>query len=85
MRGKIKEAMFWILILTSIIMLLWRIFGDSPTIDTVLLPLIVALLVDHAILRTKFDNFEKQFMTLTKDFKLHLAEFRSLKQNLKEI
>lgn len=79
---KIKEALFWILILTSVVFFLWRLFGNSPTTDMILFPLIVALLVDHAVLKTKFENFEKQFSALAKDFKVHLLEFRATKENL---
>ena len=79
MNSKIKEILFWTLILVSIIMFLWKLFGNSPTTDLILIPLNIAMLIkmwsqgeDITVLKVKFENFEKQFISLAKDFKEHL-------------
>ena len=63
-------------------MLLWRMIGNNPIMEAVLLPLIIALVADHAVIRTKLDNFEKQFSALAKDFKEHLANHRNIENSL---
>ncbi len=87
--NKMKEALFWILILTSLVFFLWRLFGNSPEENLIVYPLLIALLVnawnakeDTAILKTKFENFERQFSAMAKDFKTHIVEFREVKENL---
>jgi len=38
---KILDAVFWIALTVGIIMILWRIFGNSPTDFAVIIPFIV--------------------------------------------
>ncbi len=79
MNTKITEALFWTLILLSIFLLLWKIFGNSPTSDMVIYPIVIALVVkswttseDIATIKSKLGNLERQFSALAEDFKEHL-------------
>lgn len=79
MNEKIASILFWSLIFISLILLAWRLFGNSPTTDLILIPLTIALIVnawktsgDISSLKTRLENFEKQFISLAKDFKEHL-------------
>lgn len=71
---KFEKILYWLLISISIFFLLWRIFGNSPTGDMIIYPLVIAVLVEMAILKTKLDNLGKQFSSLAKDFKEHLKQ-----------
>ncbi len=89
---RIKEILFWLLILTSIVLLIWRILGNSPTTDLVIYPLIIALVINAwtingsvSSLKTRMQNFEKQFAAMAIDFKEHLKNFSKLQNEVSEL
>ncbi len=45
LKRQILEILFWIALIVGIIMIIWRIFGDSPTDLAVISPFIVMGLV----------------------------------------
>ena len=73
---KIKDIIIWILVIISIIMILWYLFGNSPTFEQAILILIVTLLftigtkVSDA--NAKLELFERRFNALAVDFKEHI-------------
>ncbi len=88
----IKEALFWIFIAISLFMLLWKIFGNSPTSDAVIMPILMALIInawrtreDIGILKTRLYNFERQFSSLAKDFKEHLKIFNNFEKQFVDL
>ncbi len=44
LKRKILNIIFWIALIVGIIMVLWRIFGDSPTDLAIITPFIVMLI-----------------------------------------
>ena len=75
MKNKINiyEILFWIFFIIAIIMILWYIFGDSPTIEQTLLVLIITFL--FKIQADVFSNssemriMKDSFIRLVRDFK----------------
>lgn len=80
MKINIYEILFWIFFVLSIIIILWYIFGKSPTIEQALLVLILTFLFkiqastisnnfEIINLKKKFGLIEKSFIKLVEDFK----------------
>ncbi len=78
MKKDIKEILFWIFLLIGIALLIWNVFGNSPTELITLSTLIFTLLLkvwsisDRQIKsEVKTNRLERSFMKLVKDFKEH--------------
>jgi len=73
---KIRDIIFWILVLVSIVVVLWYLFGNSPTFEQTILILVLTIIfgigTKVAIIGEKVDSIEKRFFILAKDFKEHL-------------
>ena len=83
MKISIYEVLFWIFFAIAIITILWYIFGSSPTLEQVLLILILTFLfkiqattisngVEIKNLRKKFGLLEDSFIKLVRDFKKYV-------------
>ena len=73
---KTRDIIFWILVVVSIIVILWYLFGKSPTFEQTILILIVTIVfgigTKVAIIGEKINSIEKRFGVLAKDFREHL-------------
>lgn len=74
MRIDIKEILFWILLILSIILIIWNVFGNSPTEFIALVSLIFTLLLKVWSVSDKQIKLEMRFNALAKDFKEHIRE-----------
>ena len=75
LKKQILDILFWVFLIIGIIMVLWRIFGDSPTDLAVVTPFIVI-----AILKIWNVNNE------LKDFKWEIkSSFNKVKENMRNI
>ncbi|MBU3923357.1 MAG: hypothetical protein KJ592_00400 [Nanoarchaeota archaeon] len=74
--------------LFAIFILLWMIFGNSPTFEQGILILALSLIfgleIKTAITNTNLKNQNKSFSYLAKDFKEHRKEFQNFKQETKQ-
>ncbi len=68
-----------ILILITILALataVWYLFGNSPTFEQTLLIFILGMVMANGLrihsFSTKINYFEKSFLSLAKDFKMHI-------------
>ncbi len=89
MNNKFAEALFWALLILSTVLFLWRLFGNSPTGDAIVYPLVIAILVKvwkngeaTAVLKTKVKNLEKQFEKIESQLVLLVKEVSSLSQKV---
>jgi len=72
----IKNILFWVFLIIAIILLIWRIFGDSPS-DLAIIATFISMLMfkiwsvsDRQIKsEIKFNNLGKGFVRLARDFK----------------
>lgn len=73
---RIEDILLIIMFIIAIFVGLWYLFGNSPTFEqtvlVLMLSLVIASLVKVSVLNTKFNNFEKRFGALAKDFKDHV-------------
>jgi len=74
----IKEILFWIFLALGIILLVWNIFGNSPTEFIAIVSLIFTILLklwsvsDRQIKsEMRFISLKKSFIKLAKDFTDH--------------
>ena len=73
---KIKDIIFWILVIISIVIVLWYLFGNSPTFEQTILVLILTVVfgigTKVAVIGEKINSIEKRFGVMAKDFREHL-------------
>ena len=72
MKIDIKEILFWIILILAIILLLWNIFGNSPSEFITMITLIFAVLLKVWSISDKQIRAGMKFNTLAKDFKEHI-------------
>mgnify|MGYP001577205276 CR=1 FL=1 len=77
----IKEILFWIFLFISMGLLIWTVFGNSPTEFAALAGLIFTLMLKmwsigerQVRLEMRFNGLVKDFKNLAKDFKEHINE-----------
>jgi hypothetical protein len=70
---KIRDIIFWILVLISLGVAGWYLFGNSPTFEQTILVLMITVVFGIAmkvsIIGEKMNSMEKGFRMLAKDFK----------------
>ena len=59
-RKDIFNILFWIFLIIGIILLLWRIFGNSPTDLAVILPFILMLLFKMWAMSDSLNDFKHE-------------------------
>ena len=69
---KIQDILFWIFLILGVILIVWNIFGDSPTEFFALLTLMFTLLLKTWSISNRTIKFETRFNTLEKSF-IHLS------------
>jgi len=67
---KIQDIIIWILFITSLVVAIWYLFGDSPTFEQAILIFILTILFTNSI---KISKLKKSFDYLAKDFKQHIT------------
>jgi len=79
MKIDIRDILFWIFLILGTVLIVWNVFGNSPTEFIGLAAIMVTVLLkvwtvsDRQIrLEMKFNNFRNSFTKLTDDFKNHL-------------
>lgn len=72
MRLDIKEILFWIFLVLAISLLLWNIFGNSPSEFVTIITLIFAVIIKLWSISDRQIKGEMKFYVLAKDFKEHI-------------
>ena len=68
----IKNTLFWIFFIISIGLLIWNIFGNSPTEFIALMTFIFTILLKVWSISDRQIKLEMRFSALAKDFKEHV-------------
>jgi len=71
---KIKEVIFWIVLTLAVGLLIWNIFGNSPTELITLITLIFAVLLKVWAISDNQIKMEMGFNSLARDFREHLEK-----------
>ncbi len=69
---KFIDVLFWIMLVVSLILVIWNVFGDSPTEFLALATLTVMVLLKVSSISDRVTKIETKFNYLTKDFKKHI-------------
>ena len=80
-----QDIILWVLFFLSIAVALWYLFGNSPTFEQTILVFILTILfaigskinnlhAEFKFFKKHFNNLEKSFIMLSKDFKDHLND-----------
>lgn len=79
MKFDIRDVISWAALIFALVMLLWYVFGNSPTEFFTLVAILVAIAarmesiaVKMARVETRMNYFERGFSALAKDFKHHI-------------
>jgi len=67
----LKEILFWIFLVFSLILIIWYVFGNSPTEFIALTGLIFTVLLKTWSVSDKIIKLETKFNHLAQDFKEH--------------
>ena len=79
----IRDILFWILFILGIIVFLWALFGNSPTLEQTLLIFILGMVIKNEfsinkvnikteLTKQKLENLDNRFNFLARDFKEHI-------------
>lgn len=72
MKIDIREILFWIFLILGVGLLIWNIFGNSPTEFIALVSLIFTVLLKAWSISDKQLKLEMKFNMLGRDFKEHI-------------
>jgi len=79
MKIDIKDILFWIFLALSMILLIWNVFGNSPTEFITMVAILFTILLKVTLIservtkiETKFYYLSNSFINLAKDFKEHI-------------
>ncbi len=72
MKGNIRDVLFWIFLILGVGLLIWNIFGNSPTEFIALVTLIFAVLLKTWAISDRQIKSEMKFKMLAKDFRAHI-------------
>ena len=84
---KIQDIIIWILFIISIIIFLWFILGDAPTLEQALLIFMLTIIFTNGVkianfharlifLERKFHRLKPSFIKLTNDFKEYMKGYK---------
>ena len=65
----LKEILFWIFLAIAIILLVWNVFGNSPTEFAVMMTFIFTILLKVWSISDRQIRLEMRFNSLVKDYR----------------
>ncbi|MEK6859294.1 MAG: hypothetical protein AABX54_00620 [Nanoarchaeota archaeon] len=65
---KLQDIILWIVVLLAIVVVLWYVFGNSPTFEQAILVLLLGLSITTLV---KLRVLETRFNFLARDFREH--------------
>jgi len=76
-----KDVLFWVFLFIAMILIIWKVFGNSPNEFYITLTILVSLSLKLWSISEKLERhlgegkyFKKSFMTLGQDFKEHVGK-----------
>ncbi len=75
LRGiNIKDILFWIFLALSMILLIWNVFGNSPTEFVTIVVILFTILLKVTSISERVTKIEMRFNHLARDFKKHIKQ-----------
>ena len=78
MIDKVLGVVFWIFVILTVILVLWKVFGSSPLIDQVIAALAPALFVEFLRIERKLVRHEVQIKNLEQQMEKGFSELKAL-------
>jgi len=75
---KILSIMFWIFLVISIVLILWRVFGSSPLLDQIVAALATGLFFEFLRLERTVARHSEQIKNLDQKVEKGFNELRTL-------
>ncbi len=75
-RKKIFDILFWVLLIVVIGLILWRIFGDSPTDLQIIIPIMLMMLVKMWSVSDGLKDFKYEVRTSFVKVKTEMSEMK---------
>ncbi len=72
MKLNIKEVIFWIFLVLAIALLIWNVFGNSPSEFITMIAILFTILLKVMIISERIIKLETKFYYLARDFKEHI-------------
>ena len=72
MKLNIKEILFWIFLVIAMALLIWNVFGNSPSEFITMVAILFTILLKVISISERFTKIETKFNFLAKDFKEHI-------------
>jgi len=77
MKINFKETIFWIFLIIAIILLIWNIFGNSPSEFITIVAILFTVLLKVMLISERLVKLETKFYYLARDFKEQVTNKRS--------
>jgi len=72
MKLNIKEILFWIFLVIAMALLIWNVFGNSPSEFITIVAILFTILLKVISISERLTKIETKFNFLAKDFKEHI-------------
>lgn len=69
----VRDVLFWMLLVISLILLVWNVFGNSPTEFLALTAMMFTIMLKVWSVSDRQIKADMRFTALAKDFKEHVA------------
>ncbi len=70
----LKDVLFWVFFVLSIVLIIWYVFGNSPTEFVTIITLILTVMFKMWSVSDRQIKLEMRFNTLARDFTKHLGD-----------
>ena len=70
----IKDILFWVFLVIGLILLIWTVFGNSPTEFIAMMTLIFTILLKTWSVSDRVLKLEMRFNALVKDYKSQIKK-----------
>jgi len=84
MRTDVRDILFWIFLILGVVLLVWNVFGNSPTEFIALVAIMFTILLKIWSVSDRQLKSDMRFKVLARDFKLLSQDFKSLSQDFKQ-
>lgn len=74
MKLNIKDVLFWVFLIIAMVLLVWNIFGNSPSEFITLIAILFTVLIKVMSISERLVKIETKFKFLARDFKEHVKD-----------
>ena len=79
LKKQIANILFWILLIIGVILLIWKLFGNSPTDLAVIFPFILMIIIKMWSISDELKEFKHSVKSSFNKIKTEIDDFNNLK------